>query len=168
MSLVKGNAGSFSAVFLGDTGVGTVLTKLKPLRTGGCSVDEEVNREWVDSVGNQVQSGRHTIQTTLTFYDDGDMITKIARGIPLTGNATDPPGDAQYVLFLVNSNPLTPNSYLLPSCQTITRFVANYDKGNPTQVAITFTDQDRDRTANIEYKNTQAALKAILGGRSPI
>lgn len=161
-------AGPFSAAFIGDSTSSSVLTVIPDIRTNGIVVAETLPTIFLPSLGRDIQSGNHVVSVTLTFYGDSDLVTKLSRGIPLTGSVSDPPGCSLYSLLLVYPSATAKSSYYFPTLRTDKNFSVGYNKTNPTSMSVTLTGEARLVTSNLIYKDTPVALGTIMGSKSPL
>lgn len=161
-------AAPFSSAFIGDSASSIALEVISDLRTNGAVISETLPTVFLPSLGRDIQSGNHTVSVTLTFLGDSDLTTKLARGIPISGDPDDPPGTSLYSLLLLYPDTTEKSSYYFPSMRVDKNFSANYSKGVVTSVAVTFTGEARSVSTNIFYKDTPAALDTIMGSKSPI
>ena len=104
----------FSSIFIGNSSSSSPLTVITELRTNGARISEELPTSYVVSEGQEIQSGNHTYSVRLEFLADSGIVTRISRGLSISGNINDPISTTQYSLLLLSPNPLKENSYYFP------------------------------------------------------
>jgi hypothetical protein len=160
--------GPASAIFCCNLGASS-FQKLKAYRTNGIEVSDSLPREFTQESG-PLQAGFHSISLNVTFLSDDATIYKIAKGISLSGNVNDPPGNQVYSLFVLNANPKLEKSYYFPAVATYKPLTTNYNKDKPTIMPITLVGTDRNPAVNLLDKGTFPYLLTTysLSGKVPI
>lgn len=159
----------FSAVYVGDAYLSTVLQKVFCLRTDGAAIKEEVEQVWNPATRTWEQDGDHVVTVTLTFLFGDDTTRKLVRGLSLAAlDVNDPPGEQMYSLLLIHPQATLKESRWLPEVRTVRSWETNHQKDKGTQYVIEFEGRNRDATADLLIAETTATLKSsYLGVRSP-
>ncbi len=158
----------FSAIYIGDYTSSSALTRISDLRTQGAVIEDSVPMQFIPSLGRRCQAGNHLVTVTLIFYPDSDLLTRIKKGISVSGDETGDMGKTQYSLFLLSPDLTDKHSYYLPRVDTDRVYRINYQKDSAATVAVEFVAEDRSVQTDIIYKNTASVLDGIMGSKSPI
>lgn len=168
MSSQSITVGPIVAMYVGDSTGMDVLTPIMEARTGGISFNYNIGEDFLDVVGNSVQSSRASLQTNVTFFGNDPTIVKLANGLSLSAtNSYDPSTFNLYEVLMLSADPTKP-SILIPNCYTLKKINLNFDKDKLSVVPVTFFATNRNRFTQLFYLDTQEVLAGILGGRSPI
>ncbi len=161
--------GAISAIFVANLGASS-FQKLRSYRTNGAEISDSLPREFVQEVGGPLQAGFYNVSLNMTFLSDDATIYKIAKGISLSGNVNDPPGNQVYSVFVLNANPKLEKSYYFPAVATYKPLTTNYNKDKPTIMPITLIGTDRSSVTNLLDKGTFPYLLTTYGlsGKIPI
>lgn len=158
----------FAAIYIGDYSASAVLTRIDDLRTNGAVVEDSLPTSFVSSLGRRVQSGNHLVTVTLIFYPDSELVTRIKKGISVSGDETGDFAFGQYSLFLRSPDDTDTHSYYLPRVDTDRVYRVNYQKDTATTVAVDFIAEARSVSDNIIYKDTVSSLDSTMGSKSPV
>jgi hypothetical protein len=163
----------FSLVYVGNYGSSDVLTRVTALRTRGASIEESFPTQWLRCLDdaysyNTIQSDFHTARVTLAFYCGDDMTVRLTRGLSISADINDPPGNANYILLLVAPSETDKESYFLPRVRVEKVREVRYSKEEATVIEVTFLATARNPNTSIIYKNTPAALDSTMGAVSPL
>lgn len=165
--------GPYVSAYAGDASPSVaVLTQLISTRTEGSDLDYGMEEAYVDVADNSIQIGRALLNFNLTFYGfDDETIMKLAMGnsVEDLGVEIDDPSSFQkYTLLLLDSDPDSPTSTLIPECYTLKRLRQPRRKQSIAQMRIDFTSTNRNRFIQLFRQGTYTELATILGARSPI
>lgn len=157
------------AIYIGDFGVSTVLTRITDLRTSGVRINEDFPTETIPALSYaDLQSGLWRIEIVITFLGDGDFPTRLSRGLTISQDVNAGPGTSQYALLIVAPDDTITSSYYFPRVRTIKSRNIPYTKSAPTITEVTFLAEDRNPTVSLMYKNTPTGLASALGVRNPL
>lgn len=163
------NIGPFSSIYVGLSNSSDVLTPITAITTGPITFVENTPEAFLPGIQTTIQSGQHEVSVNATFYNDDDLVLRLARGLDLlSGNIDDPPEFNTYSLLLLHPDENIKSSYYLPQVRVVHNISLNYEKTRCTEMSLTFTWQDRNRYNRIYYQDTYDNLAAIMGFRSPI
>ncbi len=161
-------AGPFSALFVGNSGQSTPLTRIDLTTTGAFEFYQTVPREeFIHCTNSYEQSGNKEITLSLAFMSDDLNARKLANGLPLsstTGYGTSV--NQQYAIFLVA--PGSTGNLYIPTCESLNQYRVSRSKSDPTNISIQFRFQAPDLNTNLYYENTLSALQIIMNGQYPL
>lgn len=148
---------------------GTPLTQLTSADTGDYVITYQAPRsKFLRAANGYIITDFAKLTLTIAFIGDNAETVKLAMGNLLTTVQQDqPPGNVTYSIFLLDSLHAG-SSIWIPKCQSIGGFSETRSKKNQTQIALTFSWEDRDNQVNLFYKRTNANLITLMGLQSPI
>lgn len=79
MPLIKLKLGPFSAVYVGDYGTSSVLTRITSINTAPIVVSDEIPEQYEPAIDNSIQTGLRKITTDISFYGDDNILINLAR-----------------------------------------------------------------------------------------
>ncbi len=169
MSSFPIDVGAISAIYFCNVGASS-FQKIRPQRTQGIEISDSLPREFVQEIGTPLQSGLYSVVISMNFLSDDPTIWKIAKGISLSGDVNDPPGNQVYSVFVLNANPKLEKSYYFPTVATYKPLNTNYNKDKPTILSLTLIGTDRSSATNLLDKGTFPYLLTTYGlsGKVPI
>jgi len=148
---------------------GVALTQLTSVDTGDYVINYQAPKsKFLRAANGYVITDFAKLTLTIAFIGDNAETVKLAMGNLLSVAQQDqPPGNATYSIFLYDSIH-SASSIWIPKCQSVGGFSESRSKRNQTQIALTFSWEDRDNQINLFYKRSNAALKTLMGSQSPI
>lgn len=172
MAIPSGNPlGTQSLFFVGSmAATGTVLTRIRAVKTAGNNISDIVPTEYVPSIKQRVQTDLRKVTLTSPFYGDSQAIYNLAGNIPMSATGLNSPCDytEQYMVFIVDKASGSDKCYVLSNINSVGGRILGYSKENPTVVSITLEADDRDPSVNILFKGTLPDCITQLGVRSPL
>lgn len=158
----------FSSIYIGNYSSSSPLTLITELRTNGAEISEDLPTTYVTSEDQEIQSGNHIYTVKLEFIADTGIITRITRGLSISGNINDPISTTQYSLLLLSPDSTKENSYYLPKVRVEKVRKLSYTKRAVTTQVVTFLSEHRLVTTNLMYQGTHSYLDGIMGSKSPL
>lgn len=158
----------FSAIYIGDNSSSSPLTRITELATNGVEITEDLPTAYVVSEDADVQSGNHIVTAKLEFYADSGLVTKISRGVSISGSINDPIGTKLYSLLLLSPTATAENSYYLPKVRVDKLRKLIYSKKQAVSQLISLIAENRDPTVPLLYQGTHSYLDGVMGSKSPI
>lgn len=159
-----------SKFFVGSVAAtGTVLTQVRARRTNGLAILDVTPAEYVPALRRFVPTDFRRVELTANFYNDGEMVWKLANNTPLSGDINDAQDFTEkYVVFVVDTVSGSDKCYIIHEAQVATGRNTSYKKNDGTVVPITFTGIDNeDPSFDPVTKGTLSELRTILGVRDP-
>lgn len=157
----------FEAIYIGNFGSVSVLTRVNALRTKGARLAESLPTEYTPVNDAAETIGNHQVTLTLSFLYDDDLAIRISRGLSITDSTNAVPGSQQYSLLLVHPQYDGKHSFWMPQIRSQQLMALNYDKGSATEMEIQFIAEFRDQTKTLILKDTLTSLLATIGARAP-
>lgn len=161
-------SGPFLALFVGNAGQSSPLTRIDLTTTGAFEFYQTVPREeFIHCTNSYEQSGNKEINLSLSFLSDDLNARKLANGLPLsssTGYGTSV--NQQYAIFLVA--PGTTGNLYIPICESLNQYRIARSKSDPTNVSVQFRFQSPDLNTDLYYEDTLAALQTEMGPQYPL
>jgi len=140
--------GSMTAVYVGAAG-GSGLTRISHIRTKGIKFSYTIPELFYDVLGTTLPGGRASFELTMSFLSTNDKVLALAMGNAITSGTPDGPSTfTYYSVLLVHPNENEKCLYI-PTCYTRKNLLLNWDKTTPTEIPVTFTNQNRLHTAQL-------------------
>lgn len=166
MPQIKVPVGALQAVYVGDFGLSTVLTKVTALRTAGIKIEELLESEYSALIDGNEQVGDYIVRATVSFYED-DMAVRLARGLSVSASPTATIGTQKYTLLFVHPLSTTKNSYVFWEAYSIPSLSIDYTKNGASIIQVSFEGRNRNSGKQLITKDTASALASALGVRTP-
>lgn len=169
MALIKIPAYNYS-VYCGDASLSTALTKVPNKKTGNISIRDEVATKYLPALNIDVQEDFHRVTFGLNLYNPSDLVTKMSKGIALTGAASGAIGNALYSVLLLTNQALSATenySFYFPSIRTQRSMEVTTGKTVAATIPINFIFENRSPHVVGIVKANNIDMKAYLAARSP-
>ena len=156
----------FEAVYIGDYGSNSVLTRIDAVRTEGARFSQRMETEYTPLIDAEEQVGDVVIECQLSFFEN-DQIKKLVRGVSIAGSPTAALGTQQYSVFLVHPNYTARQSYWLPQVSTVRDKSTEYTKSGASIIRVTFRGTFRSVYKVLELQESVQNCLTSIGSRAP-
>ena len=164
--------GTYAKFYIGDFTATTPLVEIIDERTDGSKFIYQKPEVYVPGVSDYKQSGDCTIEGSFTFYGNSDDVIRLAMGnsISSPGVPDAPGGSTKYVLLVVDEDPTSLQSVLIPKIKTKRLNEIDRSKTDPSAKSIQFMMENRNEWVRLYHQRDLATLLALpcMNGRSPI